>query len=167
MGAVKMGTGKKRHTLPNWWFIPPPWNQKSPIHLFAPPIGAKHTDSRKPAETIQMIGRPGAEFPKMVRIDMGWADIEIRNGKEISFKSHGGRTDVGKRDPAPTRGMSIGDEDAGQTASTILEEGDIIGVDGYAVTTKNSEKRSSKPEPRKKKKMSSWDYMTTLRGFRP
>lgn len=86
--AWKQGELKvKRKIRPVWKYIPPPWTQSKPINLFNPPKGAKNTHLRTPAETIQMIGEPGAQVPKSVSVDLGIADIFIDNyGKEIRFK---------------------------------------------------------------------------------
>ncbi len=132
-----------------WKYIPPPYNIRKPITLFNAPIGARNTDSIVPTETIQIIGSAKG-VPKRVSVDLGFADIEVLNGKTISFKSSGEKTNVGTNDPSTTQGLSILDGDFGEVESDMSS---II---------------KSKPiKMKKKRKMSSWDYMTSLKGFRP
>ena len=131
-----------------WKFIPPPYTQLKPITLLkgVTPIGALRTGSNKPSETIQVIGRSRRGVPHRVDIDLGWADIEIINGREIRFKGGGLETDVGTRIPETTRGMDLG-------------EGGFVGI---------SRRRMPKKKPsRKKRRLTSEEYMTTLKGFRP
>jgi len=91
-----------------WKYIPPPWDQNKPITLKYPPVGAKNTDSNVPSETIQMIGKPRAKVPYAVNIDLGIADIAItKGGKSIKFTGKGLETDVGRRMPSTTQGMSL------------------------------------------------------------
>jgi hypothetical protein len=104
MGKLKRKTGLK----PQWYYIPPPWMQETPISLDYPPLGAKNAEETTPDKTIQMIGEPKAKVPKSVSIDLGVVDILISNyGKSIKFTGHGLETKVGKSLNIPTRGMSI------------------------------------------------------------
>ena len=71
------------------------------------PIGAKFTDLRKPVETIQMIGDPGASVPD-VAIDLGVADIFISDqAQTIQYAGKGLRTDVGVGVPGTAQGMTV------------------------------------------------------------
>ena len=95
-------------------------------------------------------------MPKKVSIDLGWADIFVINGKTIQFKSGGEKTDVGARLPSPTRGISVDDI------------GDIEPFEPTPLVKGVSRPAMSKKKPkRKKRKLSGFDYMTTLKGFRP
>jgi len=72
------------------------------------PMGARFTDLRKPAETIQMIGDPGAPVPD-VSVDLGVADIRIKdNAQTIQYTGKGEQTNVGELVDSPTQGMTIG-----------------------------------------------------------
>lgn len=133
-----------------WKYIPPPYRQAKPITLMQAPIGARNTDSIIPKDTIQIIGS-ASNVPKRVHVDLGWTDIEILNGKTIRFLSGGEKTNVGTNDPSPTTGMAT------------LDAGDFADLD--IVKSKNVVK--SIRHPKKKKRLSNWEYMTTLKGFRP
>ncbi len=85
-------------------YSPPLWDQPKPITLRHPPIG--FVGSGTPAETIQIIGT-ARNVPAAVRVDLGFADIMIKNGHEISFEGKGLNTNVGTRMDSPTMGMSI------------------------------------------------------------
>lgn len=104
-GALQRGKG--RNKIPQWWYIPPPWDQDEAISLSGPPHGAKNIDSIVPSETIQIIGRTRKVVPKYVSKDLGWADIEIINGSNIRFASGGEKTNVGTRLPSETKGIEV------------------------------------------------------------
>jgi len=71
------------------------------------PIGAQFTDLRKPTETIQMIGDPGASVPD-VAVDLGVADIFISDqAQTIRYTGKGLKTDVGVGVPGPAQGMTV------------------------------------------------------------
>jgi len=75
-----------------WKYIPPPWLQDKPITIKTAPVGAI-LKGRTPAQTIQMIGKPGAEVPESFVIDMGVTDIYVSDyGKKIKFKGRGLKT---------------------------------------------------------------------------
>jgi len=104
MGKLKRKTGLK----PQWYYIPPPWTQETPISLDYPPLGAKNAEETTPDKTIQMIGKPRAKVPESVSVDLGVVDIFISDyGRQIKFTGHGEETKVGKSLNIPTRGMSI------------------------------------------------------------
>jgi len=105
--------------------------------------------SLSPKDTIQIIGS-AENVPKRVHVDLGFADIEILNGREIRFQSGGEKTNVGTNDPSTTVGMST------------LDSADFADLDDK--TARKKVVKSSKP---KKKKISEFDYYTTLKGFRP
>jgi hypothetical protein len=101
--------GKSRVMRPVWYYIPPPYDMSDAIPLSAPPHGAKNSDSVSPYATIQIIGQPRASVPRRVVKDLGWADIEILDGKTIHFTAKGLGTDVGTRISSPTKGMELFD----------------------------------------------------------
>lgn len=89
-----------------WKYIPPPYNQRKPITLSAPPIGAVNTGSNKPKDTIQVIGKASG-VPRRIDVDLGWVDITIVNGRVIEFKGGGEDTNTGTRIDSPTMGMDL------------------------------------------------------------
>ncbi len=142
----------------DWKFIPPPYRQPKPISLGGtPPLGAK-TSGRTPAETLQVVGRIKAVVPHRVAVDLGWADVFIINGRRIEFSGGGVKTDVGQRISSPTQGMSVGDEGGLPTIKTPARVGTI--------RRSTIKKVVRKTPPRRSRKISSWDYMTTLKGYR-
>jgi hypothetical protein len=71
------------------------------------PMGAIKTDLRKPDETIQMVGDPGASVPD-VDVDLGVSDVFIRdNAQTITFGGKGLKTNVGEGIDDPAKGMTI------------------------------------------------------------
>ena len=92
-------------------------------------------------------------MPRRVNVDLGWADIEIINGKEIRFRGGGLETDVGTRMPSPTKGMAV-EESAGFVGEPITQ-----GV--------SRPKMPKKKPSRKKRRLTHEEFMTTLKGFRP
>jgi len=145
MGRLKRG---RRGRSTQWWYIPAPWDQDDAIPLQDPPVGARAIDRAVPRETLQIIGEPQSPVPHLVRKDLGFIDIEIIGGRTITFKSGGLKTDVGTRDPSPTRGITI--------------EGDGAILDNLPRHV--AKKRAV--GKRKKKKISEWDYITTLKGYK-
>lgn len=144
--------------VPQWYYIPPPYDQKKPISLSAPPIGAVRTDSIKAKETIQVIGRARAKVPSKVEVDLGWADIYIINGREIDFKSGGEFTNIGVRVPETTRGMSISGE--GGEVLDIDEPSEILqGINRPAMRKKAPRRKANK------RKRDYGDY-TVMQGLR-
>jgi hypothetical protein len=135
-----------------------------PKSLSAPPKGAVRTDSNIPSETIQVIGRSRtARVPKSISIDMGITDVYTSDsGKSISFKGKGTQTNAGDRIPSNTIGMGImGDELDMPLIGTGSRRGSRTPV------SKNKTRPGlKKTNNRKGKKLSEWDYMTTLKGFR-
>ena len=126
-GSIAWAQGQRKgiggEMVSQWYYIPPPYDQKEPISLNAPPIGAKNTDSASPYETIQMIGRSGATVPKRIAIDLGFTDIFILNGKQIEFTDERGlKTDVGTRMESPTKGMSINEAEGAGWADADIKD---------------------------------------------
>ncbi len=111
VGSITWAQGARKgvrgELVPQWFYIPPPYNQSKPIPLSAPPTGAKNRDSLKPSETLQIIGKSRAKVPRRVTVDLGWADIYILNGREIRFESGGEMTNIGSRVPSTTQGMDV------------------------------------------------------------
>jgi hypothetical protein len=71
------------------------------------PIGARFTDQRTPAQTIQIIGNPGASVPDMA-VDLGVADIFISDqAQTIRYAGKGEQTNVGVSVDSPTVGMTV------------------------------------------------------------
>ena len=154
-GEMLQGRGKGRVLRPVWKYIPPEdfVTGAKPRTLYAPPIGAKNTDARTARGTIQVIGKPGTRVPDKVDVDLGWADISVVGGKEIQFKGGGGETNVGTRIDSTTSGMS-------------MEEGGTYDSPELPVRGTNR-KLTNKQLPRKKtKRLTSYERMTTLKGFR-
>jgi len=171
-----LARGKNRVLRPQWWYIPPPYDLKEAISLSAPPHGAKFTDSIVPMETIQVIGSPRSKVPRLVRKDLGWTDIEIVNGREIRFTSGGEKTDVGTRRPETGRGIEIfngGGEEPAETSMQSVEDVELDKDTERALDEFNQPKVVNRPAISKKqptrkgkKKLTEWEYMTTLKGFR-
>ena len=148
-GKVLRGSGANRRKVPVWRYIPPPWTQSKPETLYAPPIGAKNIDSSNPYTTVQRIGKSGSVVPKTISIDLGVTDALISDyGKRIAFSGRGQDTDVGERLPSATKGMSI---PASEEMFEITPKGRTFQRRGRAKPTK----------------LSHYDYMTTLKGFKP
>ena len=104
-----------------WKHIPPPYDIDKPITMKrgVVPQGAKL--GRTPQETIQMIGVSKTK-PKDVSIDLGIVDVFITaKGTQIAFAGKGLTTDVGKRIPSPTKGMSINKQKEGGNAMVYRE----------------------------------------------
>ena len=155
-GSIAWASGMLKRgdrTESRWWFIPPPYSFDDAIPLSAPPKGAKNTSSTSPFETIQVIGQAKSRVPHLIRKDLGWADIEIVKGRTIRFTGGGLGTDVGVNIPDNTKGITI--------------EGDGGGGSQVLSPLKAKKKLVSQKPKRKRKRMSEWDYTTTLKGFRP
>jgi len=138
-------------------YLPPPFKDSKPISLRQPPIG--FVGSGTPASTIQIIGRSNSRVPKVATIDLGWADIIIKNGSDIQFGGKGLHTNVGTRIDSATTGMSVIDGDDGNLIS------------GAPTTSKRlGSNRAAPVKKATKRKMSSEDRwyksMTTLGGTR-
>lgn len=87
-----------------WKVVPPHWTNK-PITLSTAPLGVKRTTGT-PQDTLTFIG--GKRPNKDVSFDLGVTDgfIDVSKGI-IHFKGEGELTDVGKRLPSPTVGLSL------------------------------------------------------------
>ena len=179
--------------MQQWWYLPPPYDMTDAIPLQGPPDGARNTGGRAiPVETLQILGEPGGRVPHSVTKDMGWADIEIIDGRTITFKSGGAKTDVGTRIPDTGRGITIewgGLPPEGEisnettamevptasldTASPDMTFPDVVSPD---VILENNNNMLEEVAPKtgskkltaggKKRKISEWDYMTTLKGYK-
>jgi len=146
-----------------WYFIPPPYNQNKPISLSAPPLGALHTDSASPYDTIQVIGRSRkSTVPASISFDLGITDGFITDyGRKISFGGKGTETDVGERLPETTRGMSV------NRPGVEIDDDFLLGEPVSSVRSISRVKMSKKKPPRRKSRLTDWEYMTTLKGYRP
>lgn len=125
--------------IPQWYYIPPPYDQSDAIHLQGPPAGAKRTYSVKPRETVQIIGSAKAVVPRLVTKDLGWVDLRIIDGSRIEFAAGGLGTDVGTRDPSTTLGMSMkpggkvaprGRVVSASPSGVIVPEGSLVWASG-------------------------------------
>lgn len=160
-GSIAFAMGKRKGvrgiSVPQWYYIPPPYNTEKPISLSAPPMGAIRTDSVNPYETIQMIGRSRtASVPQSVSIDLGITDAFITDGgRTITFKGKGAQTDIGTRLPSNTVGMSL------PSAEDIMSE-ELPPVNQGV----NRVTMSRKQPRRKTRRLTEDEYMTTLKGFR-
>lgn len=112
-GSIAFAMGKRKGIrgmlVPQWYYIPPPYNMDKPVSMSAPPIGAIRTDSANPYETIQVIGRSRiATVPQSISIDLGITDAFITDsGRTIRFGGKGQKTNVGRRIISNVRGMDI------------------------------------------------------------
>lgn len=88
-----------------WRGIPPPYEDVKPLWSEEPPAGITKfaTGPGSAYRTAQIIG--GGTVPSM-DIDLGVVDVFTRED-EILFRGGGLKTNVGKRHPSPTRGMSV------------------------------------------------------------
>jgi len=105
-----------------WKYIPPPYDQPKPITLARgiTPMGAVKTDLRTTKETIQKIGESDAVVPEKIAADLGISDLFISNqAQDIHFTGKGLGTNVGKRIPTTTQGMSV---KSGVARSAMPEE---------------------------------------------
>jgi len=144
-----------------WKYIPPEdfTGGAKPRTLETPPAGAVVTGSNSPYDTIQVVGKPGAKVPPLVSVDLGFADIEVLNGRQIRFTGEGLQTDVGARIAGPTRGMSVGADGGG------TEELDATGnlPVSRPLTSKKQPPRKSRHKARRDDDFSD---LTSLKGFR-
>lgn len=93
-------------------YIPPPFNQLKPISLLDQVPAGWREKGRTPEDSIQIIGSSKG-VPSYIPIDLGVTDafITVSSGvPHIEFKGGGLNTDVGKRIPGTTKGMSISRE---------------------------------------------------------
>lgn len=157
-GSIAWAQGQRKGRggvlVNQWYYIPPPFDQKKPISLSAPPIGALRAGSVGSYETIQVIGESRAPVPRRVDVDLGWADIFIINGREIHYKSGGEETDAGSRIPSPTTGMDLG------RGGVILERGDIVEM--FPKPRRRSKPKTTKRKARRKDDFSD---LTTMKGM--
>lgn len=80
-------------------YIPPPYKDIKPITKYEP------EGSGVPEETIRILGGPA---PIDADVDLGVVDIRIRGRTgDIFFEGGGLETNVGKRHPSKTKGMSV------------------------------------------------------------
>ncbi|MFP3975932.1 MAG: hypothetical protein ACLFVK_06910, partial [Dehalococcoidia bacterium] len=107
------GKAKKSNVFPagsifwkqgrQWKAIIPPYNQRKPLNLPAAPDEAR-TKRGSPQETLTVVG----QVPFDVSVDLGVVDAFIDSSEQrISFCGKGEKTDVGKRMPSPTKGLSF------------------------------------------------------------
>ena len=144
-----------------WKYIPPPYDQPKPITLpkGVAPVGADTSGGNSPYTTVQKIGRSKAIVPENIAIDKGIVDAFIsKQGSRIRFAGEGEQTNVGTRMDSPTQGMSVGDAEGAEVEETVRQFNEPI---------RQRRPAAPKRKPRRTgKKLSEWDYMTTLKGFR-
>jgi len=97
-------------------------------------------------------------------VDLGVSDIFIKSGGKgmrptIEFKGHGMKTDVGKRIPSPTKGLSLDNEAGG-----LLLEDEPTGIPEMALKTPT---RRSKVARKPKQKRHWLDEVASVKGYRP
>ena len=88
-----------------WKIIPPPYDLKKPIHSIEAPKGVTRLEGT-PQQTLTFIK---GKLPfSDVSFDLGVVDgfIDVKK-RTINFTGGGLETDVGKRKPEPTRGISL------------------------------------------------------------
>jgi len=78
--------------------IPPPWSGIKPYSKYSPVSKGEGM----PSKTFRIIGGSAPTWD----IDLGVVDIETKEDT-VLFKGRGLGTNVGKRDPSRTKGMSI------------------------------------------------------------
>ncbi len=72
------------------------------------PRGADTSGGNSPYTTIQRIGTSDARVPERISVDEGVVDAFITSsGDKIGYSGGGLETNVGDRDPSPTKGMSV------------------------------------------------------------
>jgi hypothetical protein len=154
MGEMLQGRGKGRVLSPVWKYIPPEdfGTGAKPRTLYAPPIGATNTGSRTPRDTIQVIG-DGSGIPDGISVDLGWTDITIHRGSEISFTGGGRKTNIGTRMNSNTQGMSI--DEAGMDYSGTPTSSGI-----------NRTKMGKKRPNRVKRSQDDFSSITSLKGLK-
>ena len=138
-----------------WKYIPAPWEKNKPHTMRHAPAGARNPQGTRPADTIQVIGKMPARVPKEVSIDLGVTDIFITDyGRKISFRGGGQKTNVGRRIDSTTKGMSVQEQ-----GGVPLE----LGGEMFPPVPKT---HPTKTKP-KRKGLSHYEYVTTLKGFTP
>ena len=85
--AGLMDRGKSRVQTAQWYYLPPPYDG-DPIPLQGPPRGALNHNKFEPRNTLQIIGRSRVGSPP-ARRDLGWAIIEVRDGRLRALVAHG------------------------------------------------------------------------------
>lgn len=153
-GSVAFAFGKRKgkqgKMVPQWYYVPPPYNMRKPVSLSAPPVGAQNAGSVNPYDTIQVIGQ--GRVPPNISIDMGIVDAFITDsGRRIKFGGKGQTTDVGPRVESTTTGMGV------------EESGDYIDEDIYG--TANTNRRKVKLVKKRKLKKES-GYLYGMQGQR-
>lgn len=88
-----------------WKIIPPPYTVKKPISSRIPPAGVTRLKGN-PQETLAFIGGivPASDIDFDLGVTDGFIDV---SKKRIVYGGHGERTDVGKRLPSHTKGLTI------------------------------------------------------------
>lgn len=166
-GSIAFAFGKRSGTrgvrVPQWYYIPPPYDQRKPISLPYPPIGAVETDSVSPYDTIQVIGRSRTvNVPKSVSIDLGITDARIEYGKRIQFFPRGKDTNVGTRVDSPYKGMSIVADGSEITAEEIESVDRMLG----AVEDTRLNRKPSTKRPTRRSRENWLDRLTSVRGVK-
>jgi len=91
------------------WGILPPFTQKDVINL-GQIEKTKAVAGGTPQQTLQIVGDvPFGKVAFDIGVTDGWIDVK---DKKIHFTGGGLKTDAGKRDPSPTKGMDMETERA-------------------------------------------------------
>jgi len=151
-GSITFAFGRRKGVggikVPQWYYIPPPYDQRKPISLPYPPVGAINPDGIKPGKTIQKIGEAEAPVPENISIDLGITDAFItRYGRRITFGGKGEKTDVGTRMPSPTKGMSIPVTEPLYFTDELFKGLPKQGIKRPAMSKKNPKRKGRKDEP--------------------
>ncbi len=174
MGELSRGKGRVNQQV--WKYIPPDrYNVDTPITIMGVPHGAVKTDLRTPEETVQIIGS-SRTVPALVNVDVGWANITVKNGREIEFVN----TLTGEGAEAAQAAQAA---EAAQMARGIArpEVIEATGYPGVASSTLRPLESSALPigrsgvtrvglgktKPKRKEKREDWyTEMTSVQGVR-
>jgi len=128
MGKTKRGAEYKA--------MLPPYNQAKLVSSKLPPVGMKRT-SGTPSETLTVIGDKKLPFEN-ISADLGVVDVFVdTKKKKIRFKGGGLQTDVGRRIPGPTRGVSLANTEMRVTREGQIFKTQLRGQKGYSLSRFN------------------------------
>lgn len=150
--------GVSRIRRVQWYYLPPPYTGGA-IPILGPPHGAKNPEGDSPLETLQIIGRPRRAAPT-ARIDLGFAEARVEKGAlvEVIDKQVAPGEPATAQPPREVRPIQT----AVEGEPLELEEEPVPGSTS-GVTRVGLPKKA----PRKKKPLTDWEHMTTLKGFDP